>query len=188
LRLLPSSPERFERLTTQLKWRLQEGGGQAVYEIGVLDDGTLVGITYEDMDRSLETLELMAAELGATVMVLRTITLANPPPFPKALMAYDGGGSEDESECGGLEADGLGIHSPIRKKKSSKKLKKKAKSSISRTLDDQQSPRIPGAVSHTQRSTLADSLPPEHRVLRACAKKMRSQDGETKSFERILLS
>ncbi|KAJ9123014.1 hypothetical protein QFC24_004053 [Naganishia onofrii] len=184
LRLLPSGPERFERLTTQLKWRLQEGGGQAVYEIGVLDDGTLVGITYEDMDRSLETLELMAAELGATVMVLRTITLANPLPFPKALMAYDGGGSEDESECGGLEADGLGIHSPIKKKKSSKKLKKKAKSSISRTLDDQQSPRIPGAVSHTQRFTLADSLPPEQVTKPETAIMGRSSDDHIEYYER----
>ncbi|KAJ9119177.1 hypothetical protein QFC22_003669 [Naganishia vaughanmartiniae] len=165
LRLLPSGPERFERLTTQLKWRLQEGGGQAVYEIGVLDDGTLVGITYQDMDRSLETLELMAAELGATVMVLRTITLANPPPFPKALMAYDGGESEDEPDCEGSQADELGAHRQIKKKKSPKKSKKKTRSSVDRMLDDQHSPRIPGTGAYTPGASLSDSLSPEHHPL-----------------------
>ncbi|KAJ9103153.1 hypothetical protein QFC21_002575 [Naganishia friedmannii] len=139
----------------------KEGGGQAVYEIGVLDDGTLVGITYQDMDRSLETLELMAAELGATVMVLRTITLANPPPFPKALMAYDGGESEDDPGCDGLDADEFGAHPDIKKKRSPKKFKKKAKSSIVRTLDDQHAPRIPGTVSDSHGTPLMDSLSPE---------------------------
>ncbi|KAJ9110114.1 hypothetical protein QFC19_001785 [Naganishia cerealis] len=148
LRLLPSGPERFERLTTQLKWRLQEGGGQAVYEIGVLDDGTLIGITNQDMDRSLETLELMAAELGATVMVLRAITLANPPPFPKALMADDGGESGDEcqheqsealADCFGPEAC---THREIKKKKSPKQSKNKKKSSTYRTFDNQQSSEL----------------------------------------------
>lgn len=136
LRLLPPNNERFERLTTQLKWRLQEGGGQAVYEIGVLDDGTLIGITDEDMDRSLQTLELMAAELGATVMVLRTITLASPPPFPKALFGYEGGVNQDEGNDGEVELnlfanDGEG-GSPrkAKKKKAPRPPKTKKKPSV----------------------------------------------------------
>jgi len=79
LKLIAPVSERFDRLTTQLKWRLTEGGGEAMYEIGVMDDGTLVGITQAEMEASLRTLELMAAELGATVMVLRTIALTGPP-------------------------------------------------------------------------------------------------------------
>lgn len=80
LKLNTSGADRFEKLTTQLKWRLTEGGGEAMYEIGVMDDGTLVGISRQDMEQSLRTLELMASELGATVMVLKTITLTGPPP------------------------------------------------------------------------------------------------------------
>lgn len=141
LRLLPPSNERFERLTTQLKWRLQEGGGQAVYEIGVLDDGTLIGITDEDMDRSLQTLELMAAELGATVMVLRTITLASPPPFPKALFGYEGGVNQDEGNDGEVEVNlfgndgGEGSPRKAKKKKSPRPPKTKKKPSVFSTAD-----------------------------------------------------
>ncbi|WFD23359.1 hypothetical protein MEQU1_002048 [Malassezia equina] len=43
--ILPASADRFDRLVTQLRWRLNEGEGSCVYEIGVLDDGTLEGIT-----------------------------------------------------------------------------------------------------------------------------------------------
>lgn len=80
LKLNSTGVDRFEKLTTQLNWRLTEGGGEAMYEIGVMDDGTLVGISRQDMEQSLRTLELMASELGATVMVLKTITLTGPPP------------------------------------------------------------------------------------------------------------
>lgn len=39
LKLLKPSAQRFEQLVTQLKFRLEEGGGEALYEIGVADDG-----------------------------------------------------------------------------------------------------------------------------------------------------
>jgi len=45
LKLVSPTPERLEHLVTQLKWRLAEGGGEAIYEIGVGDDGSLVGKT-----------------------------------------------------------------------------------------------------------------------------------------------
>ena len=68
-------------LGTRLLPRLTEGGGEAMYELGILDDGTLIGIPRSLMELSLKTLELMAAELGATVMVLRVINLTSPPPI-----------------------------------------------------------------------------------------------------------
>jgi GTPase len=58
------SPARFARLVTQLKWRLLEGQGQAYYEIGVADSGLLIGLTKHDLEKSLETLEEMAGEIG----------------------------------------------------------------------------------------------------------------------------
>ncbi|KAF2862947.1 hypothetical protein K470DRAFT_268513 [Piedraia hortae CBS 480.64] len=74
---------RLENLTTQLLWRLQQsachsfsvGGSEprgALYEIGVADDGTLVGLTAHEMEESLETLYQMAARLGCTVHIFRT--------------------------------------------------------------------------------------------------------------------
>lgn len=54
-----------------MKWRLREGQGEAIYEIGVGDDGFLHGLTAHEMDASLETLSAMARRLGASVTVLR---------------------------------------------------------------------------------------------------------------------
>ncbi|KAM0748232.1 hypothetical protein T439DRAFT_76723 [Meredithblackwellia eburnea MCA 4105] len=64
LRLNTPTPIRLAKLQTQLKWRLVEGGGMALYELGVLDDGTLVGLSFEDMTESLETLGKMLEGLG----------------------------------------------------------------------------------------------------------------------------
>uniref|UniRef100_V5EST3 Uncharacterized protein n=2 Tax=Kalmanozyma brasiliensis (strain GHG001) TaxID=1365824 RepID=V5EST3_KALBG len=75
LKILPPSRERFDRLVTQLKWRLLEGGGTAVYEIGVLDDGTLIGLDPDSMKDSLKLLSLMAAEVGTECHVQRVLAL-----------------------------------------------------------------------------------------------------------------
>ena len=54
------SATRIEHLVTQMKWRLQEGGGEAIYEIGVEDNGTLAGLTKEELDCSLRTIDALA--------------------------------------------------------------------------------------------------------------------------------
>ena len=73
LQLLSPSPARFARLVTQMKWRLLEGGGQAYYELGVADSGDLIGLPREELEQSLETLEMMAGEIGASVIVVKEI-------------------------------------------------------------------------------------------------------------------
>lgn len=65
LKLVNPTQYRFEHLATQLKWRLQEGRGEAVYQIGVEDNGLLVGLTEEDMKTSLKTLRRMAEKYAA---------------------------------------------------------------------------------------------------------------------------
>ena len=57
LKLIDPSPTRFERLVTQMKWRLQEGLGEAIYEIGVGDNGSCIGLNEEDLAESLATLK-----------------------------------------------------------------------------------------------------------------------------------
>lgn len=51
---------------------LEESRG-ALYEIGVTDDGTLVGLTKDEMDESISTLRVMAASLGCSVEVSRMV-------------------------------------------------------------------------------------------------------------------
>jgi len=51
---------------------LEESKG-ALYEIGVADDGSLVGLTRDEMNESLTNLRAMAASLGCSVDVLRMV-------------------------------------------------------------------------------------------------------------------
>lgn len=60
-----------------MKWRIREGHGEAIYEIGVEDDGALAGLQNCDMAASLQTLKQMAVKLGASCSVLRERTLDN---------------------------------------------------------------------------------------------------------------
>lgn len=60
-----------------MKWRLREGNGEAIYEIGVEDSGILAGLSNWDMTASLQTLEKMALKLGATTTILRERALDN---------------------------------------------------------------------------------------------------------------
>ncbi|MEQ2187875.1 hypothetical protein GOODEAATRI_009207 [Goodea atripinnis] len=69
--LVNPTQNRFEHLATQMKWRLQEGRGEAVYQIGVEDNGMLVGLSEEDMRASLKTLHRLAEKVGADIAVLR---------------------------------------------------------------------------------------------------------------------
>ncbi|KAL4640786.1 GTP-binding protein 2 isoform X1 [Arapaima gigas] len=71
LKLVNPTQYRFEHLATQMKWRLQEGRGEAVYQIGVEDNGLLVGLSEEDMKASLKTLRRMAEKVGADITILR---------------------------------------------------------------------------------------------------------------------
>ncbi|GJJ71320.1 hypothetical protein EMPS_03670 [Entomortierella parvispora] len=75
LKLIATAPDRFEHLVTQLKWRLSEGQGSAIYEIGVADDGSFVGLSPEDMEISLQTLHRMADFLKADVTILRRVSV-----------------------------------------------------------------------------------------------------------------
>ena len=65
--LVNPSPERFEELVTQLKWRLAEGQGEAIYEIGVEDDGTLLGLSDTDLRASYDTLKRMVRRCRLTI-------------------------------------------------------------------------------------------------------------------------
>lgn len=70
LKLVKVDDDRFDRLVTQLRYRLTEGLGEALYELGVGDDGKPHGLDAADETESLSTLRRMAAAAGAEVTVL----------------------------------------------------------------------------------------------------------------------
>ncbi|KAL9945342.1 hypothetical protein D7B24_008806 [Verticillium nonalfalfae] len=70
---------------------LEESRG-ALYEIGVSDDGTLVGLTQDEMDESIVTLRVMAATLGCRVDVLRQVIVGECE-WPETAELVDNGAS-----------------------------------------------------------------------------------------------
>ena len=60
-----------------MNWRLQEGQGEALYEIGVEDCGTLAGVSSEELEASLVTLKKMADRLDASITILHKRKLSN---------------------------------------------------------------------------------------------------------------
>ncbi|KAL2819684.1 hypothetical protein BJX63DRAFT_418662 [Aspergillus granulosus] len=101
-RSMESRQQRLQQLTTQLLWPnlvlpvlpeatprlgatpkplrllpgLEESQG-ALYEIGVADDGTFVGLIHDELEESLTNLQAMAASLGCKVEVLRRVVVGN---------------------------------------------------------------------------------------------------------------
>ncbi|NHJ86113.1 MAG: elongation factor 1-alpha [Asgard group archaeon] len=71
LKLIDPTATRFEHLVTQMKFRLQEGQGEAIYEIGIEDNGYPKGISKEELTNSIQTLEKMAHELNASITIIR---------------------------------------------------------------------------------------------------------------------
>ncbi len=61
-----------------MNWRLREGQGEAIYEIGVEDCGRLRGLSIQEMADSLKTLNEMAKKLNATLTILRESVVASP--------------------------------------------------------------------------------------------------------------
>ncbi|KAJ5089962.1 hypothetical protein N7532_008646 [Penicillium argentinense] len=55
---------------------LEESQG-ALYEIGVADDGTFVGLTLDELNESVTNLQAMAASLGCKVEILRRVIVGN---------------------------------------------------------------------------------------------------------------
>ena len=67
-----SSSKGPERLVPGL-----EGSTGALYEIGVSDDGTFVGLTRDELEESLTVLRAMAFSLGCDVRILRVIVVGD---------------------------------------------------------------------------------------------------------------
>ncbi len=61
----------MERLVTQLNYRLNEGGGEAFYELGLTDDGVPLGLTEEEASESLRIMEEITGRLGAKFIIVR---------------------------------------------------------------------------------------------------------------------
>ena len=58
---------RFQQLQSQMKWRVEEGRGTAIYLIGVDDDGTIVKLNTKDKKESLKNVKKIAAKIDCYI-------------------------------------------------------------------------------------------------------------------------
>lgn len=56
MKLTDLKPDRMLTLGTQMKWRIQEGNGEAFYELGVSDNGKLKGLSILEVNESIENI------------------------------------------------------------------------------------------------------------------------------------
>ncbi|KAI8939657.1 hypothetical protein NX059_003414 [Plenodomus lindquistii] len=78
--VIPQFPDASQLSTPEMPQRLLPGLEEsqgALYEIGVADDGTIVGLAEDEMEESLSNLRAMAASLGCAVEVQRRVSVGD---------------------------------------------------------------------------------------------------------------
>ena len=56
LKLIEKEQDKYDRLASQMIYRLFEGDGKAIYILGVSDNGNVIGISEEELDETIETI------------------------------------------------------------------------------------------------------------------------------------
>jgi len=62
--------DRKQHLASQMKYRMEKGNGEALYFIGVHDEGHLIGLPEPEYEESIFVLESIAHEIGAEILEL----------------------------------------------------------------------------------------------------------------------
>jgi len=66
-KLLNLDENRKQQLATQLLYRLREGNGECIYEIGILDDGKIFGLTEQELNQSIANLGVICEKVNAKI-------------------------------------------------------------------------------------------------------------------------
>eukprot|EP01064_Diplonema_japonicum_P022938 TRINITY_DN3323_c3_g1_i1.p1 TRINITY_DN3323_c3_g1~~TRINITY_DN3323_c3_g1_i1.p1 ORF type:complete len:587 (+),score=85.97 TRINITY_DN3323_c3_g1_i1:64-1761(+) len=69
-KLVKVAKERLQHLITQMKYRVMEGNGECLYEIGVDDSGHPKGLEEDEYQESIRTIRTMADHLSCEVTIL----------------------------------------------------------------------------------------------------------------------
>ncbi|KAG5468699.1 hypothetical protein CUR178_01534 [Leishmania enriettii] len=105
-RLTGVSAARFQHLVTQMQFRVSEGHGQCLYELGVSDDGTLRGLTRRDFAESMQTIGRMAAHLQLEATLLHCCVIAKTATTSTGVRGASSREKVNATKSGSLEAHG----------------------------------------------------------------------------------
>ena len=70
LKLFNSCQENIDRITTQMRFRVEEGCGEAIYTIGVTDSGGIIGLDEEEYKKTKEILDIVVMKSNYTITLL----------------------------------------------------------------------------------------------------------------------
>ena len=70
LKLINTDTEKIQRLTSQMRYRIQEGSGEAIYVIGVTHEGGVIGVTEDEFTESFNNLSLAAKDSNYNINIL----------------------------------------------------------------------------------------------------------------------
>jgi len=65
--------DRLQQLASQMKYRIEEGGGEAIYVVGVSDEGDAIGLSKEDLQETLNSIERIASMINSKVAHKRIV-------------------------------------------------------------------------------------------------------------------
>ncbi len=91
--LLEPDEERLEKLSTQMRYRIEEGRGECYYVIGLDDNGDPYGLLQDEFQQSQKTLSIIAEKNNYNIRLLCT-TLVNPtgqsnlPKLPRSMYEF----------------------------------------------------------------------------------------------------
>jgi len=66
--LINLSDYRMERLITQMNWRLVEGNNEAIYYLGVNDNGSLYNWTKEEQKETMKNFRILVKRCNAIII------------------------------------------------------------------------------------------------------------------------
>ena len=73
LKIINKENDRLEKLASQLKWRLNEGNGEALYYIGVNDDGSVVGLNSDELKETIMNIKKMCEKINSKIISTQKI-------------------------------------------------------------------------------------------------------------------
>ena len=70
LKLFNSCQENINHIASQMRFRIEEGNGEAIYTIGVTDSGGVIGLTDEEFKKTKEVLELAGNKCNYSINII----------------------------------------------------------------------------------------------------------------------
>ena len=77
LRFESMDEDKIKKYATQMKFRLIEGKGEAIYLIGVEDNGQIIGLPHSDIDSSIDIMHKITKEIDSEVKQIIKINVEN---------------------------------------------------------------------------------------------------------------